>query len=186
MSEALAQFRKPVAIGEAYTPAHREEIISEFCSRLTEGEALTAIIESPSMPGMGTVFRWLNADPAAWEKYTRARETQAHLYAARAMDEALSAKDAQIGRLRMDALKWAAGKLAPKFYGDSTQLRHADADGEKINNSGLVSELLNLMGANTQAPIEGKAKLKNVTPEPAKSVYRPRIARPADDVEDLV
>ena len=186
MSEAVRQYNAEPG-RQGFQPLdNRAEIVDELCVRLTAGESLNAIVRDPHMPGWGTVWRWLDADPAMWMRYTRAREAQAHYYAQCALDEAVNATDAQLGRLRMDAYKWTAGKLAPKSFGDSTQLRHADADGEKINNSGLVSELLNLMGANTQAPIEGKAKLKNVTPEPAKSVYRPRIARPADDVEDLV
>jgi hypothetical protein len=77
------------------------------------------------MPSQTTVFRWLNAQPQFREQYAHARDNQADTYADRAVDEALTAEDASIGRLRMDALKWAAGKLAPKRYGDKLDLSHS-------------------------------------------------------------
>ena len=64
--------------------------------------------------------------------YARAREEQAETYADRLIEEAFSAEDASIGRLRMDALKWAASKLAPKRYGDAVQMKHTDADGGPV------------------------------------------------------
>ena len=36
-------------------------------------------------------------------------------------------------------------KWSPKRYGDAVQLRHADADGEKLDTAPLISELLSLM-----------------------------------------
>jgi hypothetical protein len=38
------------------------------------------------------------------------------------LDEAFNSNDAQIGRLRVDALKWVASKLAPKRYGDKVEV----------------------------------------------------------------
>ena len=38
------------------------------------------------------------------------------------LDEAFNSHDAQIGRLRVDALKWVASKLAPKRYGDKVEV----------------------------------------------------------------
>jgi hypothetical protein len=47
---------------------------------------------------------------------------QADYYAEMIVDEAFSSNDAAIGRLRMDALKWASSKLAPKKYGDKVEV----------------------------------------------------------------
>ena len=38
----------------------------------------------------------------------------------------------QRSKLRIDTRKWMAAKLAPKKYGDSTTIKHADANGEKL------------------------------------------------------
>ncbi len=93
-----------------------------ICGRLVEGKSLRAICRAKSMPDASTVYRWLTAQPTFREQYARAREVQGEVYADKAVDEAMSAKDPQIGRLRMDALKWAASKLAPKKFGDKVQL----------------------------------------------------------------
>jgi hypothetical protein len=39
-----------------------------------------------------------------------------------AIHAAIEARDAGLGRLAYDALKWHASKLAPKVYGDKTEV----------------------------------------------------------------
>jgi hypothetical protein len=77
---------------------------------------------------MSMVFRWLaNEDNAEFrDQYARAREAQADKYADELVDIADEGKseDANIIRLRMDARKWAASKLAPKKYGERLDLNH--------------------------------------------------------------
>jgi hypothetical protein len=98
-----------------------QAIADEICERLSRGESLRTICEDDHMPGRATVHRWLGESKAFQDQYARAREIQADYYADRIVDDAMVATDAQIGRLRMDALKWAASKLAPKKYGDKVQ-----------------------------------------------------------------
>ncbi len=91
------------------------------------------------MPDKATVLRWLGDDKRAnfRDQYVRAREMQADAL----FDEALAIADdgsgdwtvdkdgkkaldhehVQRSRLRVDTRKWAAGKLAPKRYGDKLQ-----------------------------------------------------------------
>jgi hypothetical protein len=59
-----------------------------------------------------------------------AREIQGHVQADKAIEDATTARDAQfttardaqLGRLAYDARKWHASKLAPKVYGDKTEV----------------------------------------------------------------
>jgi len=194
MSEALDT---PKVIGVPF-PAREDqfEIFDEVFERMANGESLLAISRDERMPSHSTLWRWLKQDNGAWDTYMRARELQAHLYASRALEEAENATDASIGRLRMDALKWAAGKLAPKVYGDSTQIKHADADGNKLDTAPLVNELLSAMGGASNAPLT----LINVTPnqdsapasgykppeERIKLRRAPVVRASASDVDDLV
>jgi hypothetical protein len=46
-----------------------------------------------------------------------------------AIEKAVEARDAGLGRLAYDALKWHAGKLAPKVYGDKTEVIVAAPNG---------------------------------------------------------
>jgi hypothetical protein len=49
------------------------------------------------------------------------------------IDEAFGAHDASIGRLRMDALKWAASKIAPKKYGDKIEVESNQSNNIKLS-----------------------------------------------------
>jgi len=64
----------------------------------------------------------------------RAREMQQEAEIDRTVDMADNAtpEDHQVVKLRIWARQWRAAKLAPKKYGDSTMVKHADADGEKL------------------------------------------------------
>jgi len=76
------------------------------------------------MPNKATVFRWLGAHPEFRDQYARARESQADSYVDDIADIADLAKpeDVAVARLRVDARKWAAGKLRPKVYGDKLDI----------------------------------------------------------------
>lgn len=103
--------------------AFTEELADEICKRLSLGETLRTIIAtSPHMPDRVTIYRWLDCHEKFRNQYTHARAEQADYYAEQIVDEAFSSHDAQIGRLRVDALKWAASKMAPKKYGEKIEL----------------------------------------------------------------
>ena len=105
---------------------YSDKIANTICERMSNGESVRKICSSPDMPAMSTVFKWLNEKEGFSEQYARAREAQADKYADELVDIADegSNEDAQILRLRMDARKWAASKLAPKKYGDKLDLNH--------------------------------------------------------------
>jgi hypothetical protein len=89
------------------------------------------------------VYRWMNEDEEFRNKYTRARETQADLLVGEIIEIADETSNDTIhvqgkgdgagydipnkewidrSKLRVDARKWAASKLAPKKYGDRIEL----------------------------------------------------------------
>jgi hypothetical protein len=72
----------------------------------------------------------LNKYPKFVEQYARAREIQAHYYAGKQLEvanEAYDSDSASAARVKAEALRWMAGKLLPKVYGD--KLLHTGADG---------------------------------------------------------
>ena len=114
-----------------------------ICERLIDGESLRSICSAEGMPHRGTVFRWLAADAVFRDQYMRAREAQADFLAEDIVsisdEECTMIKAGKHGskddgdgetevvfdatavarnRLRVDARKWYASKLAPKKYGD--------------------------------------------------------------------
>ena len=115
-----------------YTP----EICAEICARLIEGESLRRICLDESMPGRRTVLDWLDEHEEFRAKYARARELQGdaeHDKMADIEDDALAGKVApDVARVVLASKQWRASKLAPKKYGDRTQLEHTGRDGGPI------------------------------------------------------
>ncbi|MDE2101868.1 MAG: hypothetical protein KGL39_31775, partial [Patescibacteria group bacterium] len=129
----------------------------EICRRLMEGESLVAICKSAGMPDYSTVAGWLlsegetgTGDDSFVNRYRRAREAQADLYAEKSLEvaarrekavipgkngrdyEAVDTGAVQANRLEWDALRWYASKLAPKKYSDKQQVEHSGPNGGPI------------------------------------------------------
>ena len=65
--------------------------------------------------------------------YAHAREDAADLWAEKAVAVAMKADPitATSARLKYDAMRWFAAKLAPKTYGDKLQHANAAGDGDQ-------------------------------------------------------
>ena len=108
----------------------KPEIADAICEAVaTTDYGIQQICEqNPFMPCQATIYNWLRDFPDFLEKYTRAREVQGERQAYLALQEALKASEAGLGRLKWDARRWHAGKLAPKKYGDKTVQEHVGKD----------------------------------------------------------
>jgi hypothetical protein len=128
-----------------------EKIVAEICDRLCAGESLRTICRDDHMPVCSTVFVWLTKHPAFAEQYARARDVQADAIFEEILDIADNATNdwmerrgegdagwvangehIQRSRLRVDARKWMAGKLAPKKYGEKAALELSGKDGAPL------------------------------------------------------
>ena len=119
-----------------------------ICERLADGESLRAICRDDSMPSQPTIFKWLGQQEQFSKQYARAREAQADAMA----DDILAISDDGLNdtyidehgnkrtdqdvigrsRLRVDARKWLASKMAPKKYGEKISTEHSGPDGGAI------------------------------------------------------
>ena len=120
-------------------PSHYSaEIADTICDRLAGGESLRAICADAGMPDRATVSRWLARYEEFRDLYGFARECQAECL----VDEILKiARDSSRdyvekrlpdgkvvrvvdheniarARLRINALKWIAARMAPRKYGN--------------------------------------------------------------------
>jgi|SRR6185437_15150623 len=108
--------------------SYSEEIADRICEWLADGKSLKAFCDETGNPSQSMVYRWVAANAAFREKYARAREDQAETLADEIVaiaDEATDSDTAQVARIKIDARKWVAGKLAPKKYGDKLDLNHS-------------------------------------------------------------
>jgi len=133
-----APAKRKVGRPSKYTPALADKI----CDLIAQGQSLVKICKAENMPSRIAVLRWVSQDEEFRDKYTHARELQAEFYAEQIIEISDdSARDMRLdgngeevvdhdhiarSRLRVDARKWYASKVAPKKWGD--KLQHGGAD----------------------------------------------------------
>lgn len=109
-----------------------QELFDRICERIANGESLRAICADKDMPSKTNVLRWTVQDDALRDQYARAREAQADHFADQIVEIADIEEDPNRARVRIDARKWAAGKMRPKVYGDKVDLTHSAPDGKPL------------------------------------------------------
>ncbi len=122
------------------------EIIDAFCTGIAQGKSARAMTIELGIT-QSTLWKWLAEDNEFSKQYARAKELCADLLAAEVVeiaddregDKYIDEKGRVItdneavnrSRLRVDARKWYASKLAPKKYGDKMSLEHEGGDPDK-------------------------------------------------------
>lgn len=108
--------------GQLYKSTYSEEIAAIVCNRLATGESLRGICQDAAMPGRSTVIFWLRRHEEFRAHYAAARELQAEHFADEIIEIADSAGRDPVAiaeaKLRIDARKWLAARLAPRKYGN--------------------------------------------------------------------
>ena len=103
----------------------RDAVLARVYESMCEGESVEHICSAEDMPEARTVYRWL-IDEEHCQEYARAKavraERLAHKVITTAEDEDLKPDDK---RVRIDAYKWAAGKLYGKY---SDKVKHVGGD----------------------------------------------------------
>ena len=120
---------------------YSDELVSEICRRLSEGESLRKICERDDMPARSTVNKWLARNKAFADQYARARERQADFYADEMVFLADTADDVNKARLQIDTRKWIAAKLLPKKYNDRMVTEHVAGEGVGLTDVDLAQRL---------------------------------------------
>ena len=111
----------------------QEDIVIEMLQRMADGETLTSIAKDKRMPSIDTMNRWEDDQKSELgAAITRARATGYTVRAEKILETVNTATDPQKARLQFDAERWFLGKMCPKKFGDATMIKHADADGERI------------------------------------------------------
>lgn len=113
---------------------YNQEVVEDLLGKIAEGKSLRSICLSKDMPGIRTVFDWLDQHPDFRTKYARAREIQGDV-----MDDMIltvadqcTPETAASDRVKIDAYKWRASKLAPKKYGEKLQQEITGTEGGPV------------------------------------------------------
>lgn len=127
--EETGPLNPPEATRKVGAPSkYSAEMATRICEHLSNGGSLKAFCMQPGNPSQTTVMRWLNDNEQFREIYARAREEQAEAFADEIPHIADVEEDANKARIRIDARKWAAGKLKPKKYGERSTTEHVGKD----------------------------------------------------------
>ena len=146
---------------------YSEELAQEICRHIADCVSLRAIAAMEGMPTTATIMSWLadSSKPEFLEQYARAREAQAEKMAedilAIADEECTMVRADKHGtkdddgegntvvvfdatavarnKLRVDARRWLASKMAPKKYGDKVQAELTGAGGGAIQVASTVT-----------------------------------------------
>lgn len=135
---------------------YSEELATTICVRIAEGESLRKICADEAMPSKSTASQWLIRHKEFAEQMAIARDLQADHYA----DEIIEISDTpEVGavetdkldkdgkpytevrrgdmvehrRMRIDARKWYAEKVAPKKYGNRQKIEHTGDGGGPLS-----------------------------------------------------
>jgi hypothetical protein len=103
----------------------QEAILARVYDAMCEGHTVDDICAADDMPNTSTVYRWL-VDSEHCEEYARAKAVRAELLANKVITTAESEElKPDDKRVRIDAYKWAAGKLSGKY---SDKVKHVGGD----------------------------------------------------------
>jgi len=109
------------------SPNFTPQFIKDLCEWIAEGKSVRAYCRANPVYKSPTICLWLTQDAVFAEQYTRAMEMRGDSKFEDIddiMDDLKAGKiDSQQARVLIDAVKWQAGKLKPKKYGDSTTLK---------------------------------------------------------------
>lgn len=103
-----------------YTQELADEILLEI---ETTPRGLDEICRSNShFPPPSTIYRWMDAQAGFRERYIESKKRQAQTYVDRVTTDLYKEYDQphQVSQLKIQAdfIKWYAGRLVPKLYGD--------------------------------------------------------------------
>ena len=108
-----------------------DERIERILESMSEGTSLRAACREEGVTHSWFLRRVKENEHGLRDCYAAAREMQAHALADRVIEIANEAGTGTIDphtlRVRLDAAKWAAGKILPKHYGDKVDVT-LDAD----------------------------------------------------------
>lgn len=134
-------------------------IVEIICQQLAEGGSLTAICKKAGMPTYATLCRWRRIFPEVDQMLDRARKDRAEYLRDKLMEEAMGADEdtVAVAKLRVDTLKWAAGKDDPNKYEakpDKTQVNVAPS--VIIVQTGIDRGAVNDQNSNEIKDIQGE------------------------------
>lgn len=152
----IESLRNQIQQRNSYTEEEREayiNIVIEAIASTDKGmhRLCRAFKEiDPKFPNPVMVLDWIGKSRERTEQYARAKDKQMDLIAEDTIHIADTERDPNRARVRIDARKWVASKLAPKKYGDRLDVSHTG----NLNLTALTDqELMRIAQEQSNGPI---------------------------------
>jgi hypothetical protein len=141
----------PAGRPSIYTPELAEKILA----RLEKGESLVQVCASDEMPGLRTVMRWSKENSEFGTEYAHARDAQAEIMDDKILTTAEEAeKDPAGARVKIEAYKWRAAKLAPKRYGDKIDVTTGGDAMRNMDETAVAARIASLLKTGLDRDVE--------------------------------
>jgi hypothetical protein len=107
------------------------ELCAKVLAQVMDGKSLRKIGQLKGMPKKSAFLEWVSQDDVLADQYARALKIRAD----HGFDEFLelanktTSKNANAQRVKLDAHKWAYGKMNPKKYGEFQRMEVTGEDG---------------------------------------------------------
>lgn len=172
-----------------------EELALRICERIVDGDSVRSICAQDGMPGLTTLFRWLESNEVFREQYRVAREIQADVLFDEIRDiaddtshDTIATEDGDRpntewiarSKLRVHAREFQVMKLRPKVYGD-----HATTD-VNMSFSGSVDVQLNGLKDDELRAVMAKQMLALGMQQPGTNNQIIDVVATEVQVEDVV
>lgn len=104
----------------AYTPDLGERVFQQMAA----GRDLASIVSDPDMPPSSTFYRWKDEIPELGKQCARGREALAEfeLNRARTIADSCTSENVDVARIQLSHLQWRIPKIAPRTYGDRSNV----------------------------------------------------------------
>jgi hypothetical protein len=138
-------------------------MLDKVCDALIAGESLTQLCKDPDMPSEASVYRAMAKDDEVARIIARARECQqdAEIDRTVAMADAATEADYNVVKFRIWARQWRASKLAPKKYGDRSDVN--------------VTQTIDVADRITKRWKENLSKLNELEPLPPRVIEGAKV-----------
>lgn len=101
---------------------YSNQLADRLCAEVAVGKSLRTIAKLSWAPSTTHFFTWIGQHSYFAEQYARAKAQAQDAMLEKMFDVAEDAtpENVHVARLKIDTMKWAASKLAPKKYGDKS------------------------------------------------------------------
>lgn len=147
----------PKRIGRppTWTPERRAAAMISICEKIAQKEPVHRFAGKDGLPSESVIYEWLAEDRSFAERYAHARARAAERFAQDALEIAGQtgkvvievgadgkpepvALTSDVARVKIDTLKWAAGKFSPKVYGERLRQEVTGEDGGPLKTDNTI------------------------------------------------